>query len=367
MEFKKKIWIDIEEPKTGIMFKPLIEKFHQNNFETFITARDYDSTYQILDEFGLKYEKVGQHGGENLEDKLKAYIDRLGSLINQVLAFKPDFLVTFSSVEGARISYGLNIPSIGYNDEPRNIPVCKLIFPYLDKIIVPQCVPKDWYIKLHADPEKLIPYNGIDEIAWLSEYKPNPDILGKHDLKKGEYVILRTEPSFASYFIDKLDPYKTIISEFLPDLFKKFPNQKYIIIVRTKKQETYLKRKMKSYLQEKNLILTRFMPSMVDLCFYASLVISGGGTIVRESSLLGVPSIEFFPGETAPQEHFLMNNGFPLIHIKEKTQILEHSMEILRKGPASDRFSLSFKEKLKAFENPNEICFNLVNSKLSGL
>lgn len=365
MRIKKKIWIDIEEPKTGIMFKPLIERFHQDNFETFITARDYDSTYQILDEFGFNYYKVGEHGGENLEDKLKAYIDRLGNLFNRVIKFKPDFFVTFSSVEGARISYGLNIPSIGYNDEPRNIPVCKLLFPFLDKIIIPQCVPKDWYIKLHADPEKLIPYNGIDEIAWLNEYNPNPSVIDQFDLKKGQYVILRTEPSFASYFINKLDPHKTLISEFLPNLIKMFPNQKYIIIVRTEKQEAYLKHKLKAFLQEENIILTRFMPSMVDLCFYASLVISGGGTIVRESSLLNVPSIEFFPGETAPQEHFLINNGFPLLHIKEKTQILDHCAKILTKGPTSNRFNLSFREKLKSFENPNEICFNIVKSKLS--
>ena len=365
MKTKKRIWIDIEEPKTGIMFKPLIERFHQNSYETFITARDYDSTFQILDEFGFKYDKVGVHGGENLADKLKAYVNRLGDLINRVLKFNPDFFVTFSSVEGARISYGLKIPSVGYNDEPRNIPVCKLIFPFLDKIIIPQCVPKNWYIKLHADPEKLIPYNGIDEIAWLSEYNPNPKVLDQFDLKKGQYIILRTEPSFASYFIDKLDPHETLISEFLPDLIKKFPNQKYIIIARTQKQEIYLKQKLKAFLQEKNIILTRFMPNMVDLCFYASLVISGGGTIVRESSLLGVPSIEFFPGDTAPQEHFLINNGFPLFHIKKNTQILEKCIKILQNGPTSNRFNISFKEKLKRFENPNEICFDIVNSKLS--
>jgi len=40
-------------------------------------------------------------------------------------------------------------------------------------------------------------------------------------------------------------------------------------------------------------------------------VISGGGTLVRESSLLSVPSIEYFPGDSAPQETFLLNSGFP--------------------------------------------------------
>jgi predicted glycosyltransferase len=363
MGAKKRIWIDIEEPKTGIMFKSLIERFYQNNYEILLTARDYDSTFQILDEFGFEYYKVGHHGGENLEDKLKSYIERVGDLYQHVVKFNPDYFVTFSSVEGVRISYGLNIPSVGYNDEPRNVPVCKLIFPFLDKIIVPRCVPKKWYLQLHADPDKLISYNGIDEIAWLSKYNPNPTVLDRFDLKKGEYVLLRTEPSFASYFIDKLDPAQSIINDFLPDLIKQFPNLKYIIIARTEKQELFFKQKLKHY-KTRNVILTRFMPDMVDLCFYASLVISGGGTIVREASLLGVPSIEFFPGETAPQEHFLMGNGFPLFHIKEKERISEESLKILTRGPSSDRFNLSFKERIKLYDDPNDICFKIVNGEL---
>ena len=103
---------------------------------------------------------------------------------------------------------------------------------------------------------------------------------------------------------------------------------------------------------------------MVDLCFFSSLVISGGGTIVRESSLLNVPSIEFFPGETAPQERFLINNGFPLQHIKEINEIVKNSLEILSTKPKSDRFSNNFQEKILNFENPNDICYNFVKNNL---
>jgi predicted glycosyltransferase len=360
----KKIWVDIEEPKTGIMFNRLLKEFQKEGAELLITARDYDSTFQILDNLHVKYQKVGRHGGEKLEDKLKTYIDRLSKLYPYVIKFAPDYFVTFSSVEGTRISYGLNIPSIGYNDEPRNVPVCKQIFPYLDHIITPMCVPEEWYIHLHANPEQLIRYNGIDEIAWLSEYEPNPTILEKNDLVKGKFVIIRSEPSFASYFIGKLKPEETLISQFFPIIFNQFPNHKYFLIVRTEKQELYLKKKLKKHINNSNVIITRFMPNMVDLCYFSALVISGGGTIVRESSLLNVPSIEFFPGDTAPQEHFLINNGFPLKHIKESEKIVEKSIEILSEKPHHDRFSDSFKKRIMEFENPNEICFKIVKENL---
>lgn len=363
MNDKKNVWIDIEEPKTAIMFKSLISKFQTLNVNLLITARDYDATFNILDDLHIEYHKVGKHGGERLEDKLKEYIIRLNKLFSLVNKFIPDYFITFSSVEGTRISYGLNIPSIGYNDEPRNIHVCKLIFPYLDQIITPKCIPIEDYVKLNADRDKLLRYNGIDEIAWLSEYVPNQKVLENFDLEKGEYIIIRSEPSFASYFIEQLKAEETLISQFFPQIYKSFPDYKYLLLVRTQKQENYLKTKLKD-IQNNNVIISRYMPNMVDLCFFARLVISGGGTIVRESSLLNVPSIEFFPGATAPQEKFLIKNGFPLYHIKDSTAIVQQSKEILSKSLGVGRFTNSYKKKIEEFENPNTLCFNIVKKNL---
>jgi len=361
----KKIWIDIEEPKTGIMFHPLIEKFRAEGVELLITARDFDSTFNILDSLAIKYQKIGRHGGERLEEKLKAYIERLNDLFPIVNQFKPDYFVTFSSIEGARISYGLRIPSIGYNDEPRNAPVCKLIFPFLDKIITPKCVPKECYIKLHADPEKIIQYNGIDEIGWLVHYTPNESSIKEYNLTKGKYILVRSEPAFASYFIDELKPEETLISKFLPSIIEQFPDFKYIILLRSKEQEDFIRHHFHDMkLSNDNILITRFMPNIVDLCFFSALVISGGGTIVRESSLLGVPSIEFFPGDTAPQEHFLMINGFPLEHIKKAEEISKRSIEILSDNLTERKFDNSFKKRLQDFDDPNEICFNIVKENL---
>ncbi|MFW9824455.1 MAG: DUF354 domain-containing protein [Candidatus Thorarchaeota archaeon] len=361
----KKIWIDIEQPKTAVMFQSLIKKFENEQSQLMVTARDYDSTFQILDENYIDYIKVGKHGGQKLEDKLITYIDRLKQLFPLVMRFSPDYFVTFLSIEGTRIAYGLKIPSIGINDEPRNEPVCKLLHPFLGNIITPECIPIEHYIRLHADPEKIIRYNGLDEIAWLSDYIPNPNALDKFDLEKGNYLLIRSEPTHASYFIDKLRPDKTMIIDFFPAIYKEFPNHKYILLVRSEIQKQFLLGKCKDIIPEKNVILTQYIPNIVDILFYGALIISGGGTIVRESSLLNVPSIEYFPGDSAPQERFLIKNGFPLQHIKNIEELVNNALDILSKGPTSDRFKInSFKEKIRQFENPIEVCFDFVKSKL---
>ncbi|MFW9987196.1 MAG: DUF354 domain-containing protein, partial [Candidatus Odinarchaeota archaeon] len=117
--------------------------------------------------------------------------------------------------------------------------------------------------------------------------------------------------------------------------------------------------------KEENVIITRYLPNVVDLCFYGALIISGGGTIVRESSLLNVPSIEFYPGVSAPQEKFLISKGFPLEHLRDSDYIIERTIDLLNQGPTPDRFKISsFKERINQFENPNEVCFEFVKNKL---
>ncbi|MHA1474052.1 MAG: DUF354 domain-containing protein, partial [Promethearchaeota archaeon] len=212
--------------------------------------------------------------------------------------------------------------------------------------------------------EKIIRYNGIDEVAWLSEYTPNPKILDEFGIEKGKFVLMRSEPSSASYFIHKLKPDETLIADFFPPIYEKHPDYKYFLLVRTEGQEKWLKEKLKQFINNDQVVITRYLPNIVDLCFYSALVISGGGTIVRESALLGVPSIEFFPGDTAPQEIFLSENGFPMYHIRDVKEIVDYSNKILESGPTSDRFTLDFRKKISQFENPNEILFDYVKEKL---
>ena len=358
----RKIWIDIEEPKTAIMLSSLIREFEKVGTNLLITARDFDSTFQILDSLNIKYKKIGKHGGPSLEDKLQAYINRITQLYQVIKKYKPDYFVTFSSVEGVRIAFGLKIPSIGYNDEPRNESVCKLILPFLEKTLIPKCVPINRYLQLGATKENLITYDGIDEVAWLWDYIPNKGILKEFNLIPKKYVIVRTEPTVASYLIDYLKPEESLISKFLPQIVKKNPDYNYLILVRNYQQLAYLKDKLRDF--KKNVTITQFLPNMLDLCYYASLVISGGGTIVRESSLLNTPCIEFFPGETAPQEQFLIKNGFPLEHIKDITLIVSRALEILSNSSNSEISIQDFKDKLKSFENPNQICFDIVMKEL---
>ncbi|MBD3186391.1 DUF354 domain-containing protein [Candidatus Bathyarchaeota archaeon] len=366
MSFRgKRIWMDMEEPKAAIQFQSLFSRFKEGGATLLVTARDFDATFKILDSLGVVYVPVGKHGGGSLLGKLESYIHRLQALLPIVLAFSPDYLVTFASTEALRISYGLGIPSIGFNDEPRSKAVCKLTLPYVDKVITPACIPVEQYLELGATREKLIRYNGIDEMGWLTHFTPDESLLELQNLERNKYVIVRSEMTTAGYLRDAMTPGDTLITDFLPRIIAACPKMTYLLIGRNEEQQHRLERQFKEEINGGIVKITDFIPNLTNTCFYSALVMSGGGTIVRESSLLGVPSIEFFPGNTAPQETFLRENGFPLWHLRDPSEIAKKGIDLLKARTNNWRERESFMARIKTFDDPTEMLFQQVKKDLS--
>jgi len=354
----KRIWVDLEHQKAAVMLNPLIRRLKHEGADLFITARDMGNNRQVMDELGLRVSMVGKHGGETLAGKMQAYTERVCALLPLVCNYQPDLFFTFSSVEGIRIAFGLQIPSVSFNDEPRSTAVARLTLPLSDKIITPKCIPAQEYHDLGASKDRLVRYDGIDEIAWIAGFEPHADVLDACDVDKGQFVLLRAEMTHAEYLSNTMPPEQSAIADFLPPVVKAFPNHKYFVIPRLEVQFTYLQKKLAGI---DNVVVAPFVPRIQDLMFYSAFVASGGGTIVRESTLLGVPSIEFFPGETAPQEHFLMDNGFSLWHLKDPKEIAAKAIEILSEGPGAGRFTTAFRDGLAGYENPLDACYREIN------
>ncbi|MHA2430317.1 MAG: DUF354 domain-containing protein [Promethearchaeota archaeon] len=353
-----KIWLDFCEPKSVTMLRPLYEKLIED-YNVFITARDFDSTYFLLDQWGINYTPVGSYGGGTLEGKLLAYSNRLSSLLKIIIEKKPNFLFCITSPEAMRISFGLQIPNIMFNDEPRSYGPCSTTFPYVNQIIVPQCIPIEWYLDYGLKEERILRFNGIDEVGWLSNFKPNREIIKAHGLNPESYIVCRTEPSKAGYLTDKMAPHETKLSEIIPKLLENEVDFKFLILTRNIEQYNYLNKFFKEYIKQNVIRVYTGLNNLAHFMFYAKMVITGGGTMVRESALLGVPSIEFFPLATYPQEQFLIDNGFPLKHVKNADLIINTALKFLEKN-----FKINTNEKVRQLENPIEIALNEFSKKM---
>ena len=101
-----KIWFDVVTTKESCLFGIISKKFKEENIESIITVRDYDKNKEILDILGIKYQLIGEHGGETLEGKLDKSLSRSLKLSEFIAKLdpRPDFCVCFGSPSASRVA-----------------------------------------------------------------------------------------------------------------------------------------------------------------------------------------------------------------------------------------------------------------------
>ena len=91
----------------------------------------------------------------------------------------------------------------------------------------------------------------------------------------------------------------------------------------------------------------------LDLVAQADLVVSHGGTLAREASLQGIPTIAISDMAKTYVNRYLANRGFPLF-ITSEDRVLDYAKKYVGK-----RFDVS--ANLSQLENPVDVLERVVN------
>ena len=293
-----------------------------------VTARDYAETLQILELEGIPYRPVGKYGGADKVEKLVAYANRAQELVKEIQSKEVHALISLSSPSAIRVAFGLGIPSITLNDTPHAFHVGRLTLPLSTKVIAPLAVPKNELVKLGAEENKILQYDGVDEVAWVKHHKPNQHVLMEIGLKEDEpFIVFRPPEEKAAYLsglggTNLVDLMKFVVSKGVKVvLFPRYPDQ----------------HKLAERLER--IIIPRRALDTLSLYFYSSLIITGGGTMAREGSMLGIPSISLFPlNYPLYVNDYLKRKGFPIYRFRSYEEALPLISKIL-KSPESYRIN----------------------------
>lgn len=181
-----RIAVDVNHPAHVHYFKHFVKEMRKRGHEVLITASEKEISYQLLDEYGLEYRKLGTYGG-SLVDKAKNIPVLDYSLYRAVRKFKPDVFFGFGSIRNAHVSRLLRKQCIAFDDSEPS-PIEHLLYvPFTNAIVTPDCFNKD-FGKKHTR------YNGYTELAYLHPkyFTPDPQVLEELGLKPGEkFVVLR--------------------------------------------------------------------------------------------------------------------------------------------------------------------------------
>ena len=181
----------------------------------------------------------------------------------------------------------------------------------------------------HYCARNRVPFKGVDEVAWIKDFKPR-----KIDKLKKPLVVIRQIETKAAYAGGKQD-----LAGAMAEKLSKLGNVHFI--ERYSDQcETFAGKE-------------RFVDSAT-LVANADLVVSYGGTIAREAALQGVPSVAVSDMAKTNVNRYLAKKGFPLFATTERG-LLACAKKYLGK-----RFDV--KDKLAELENPVDVIEKVVES-----
>jgi predicted glycosyltransferase len=294
-----RVWVDLTNPAHVIVLRPLVELLEADEHEVTLTARPLSHTTELLDDWGHQYTAIGQHGGASRLGKALA----AGSRTAQAFAF----------ARGKGFDYGL---AHGSTDLP---PVARVLgfanttmFDYewarlqhelncrlATRVLVPDAIPAERLASYGARPPKLVRYPGLKEEYYLADFEPDESVLYELGLDRERVIaVVRTAPSYALYLGGSEN-------ELLPLVLRRLLDEgaQVVVLPRTDEQRQALRRLDRALIVPDRAVDGRSLAALADL------VVSAGGTMIREAAVLGTPVWSIFEGRPGAVDEQLEREG----------------------------------------------------------
>lgn len=339
----RKVVLDVATPKQAI-FASMLYRELKSKCEVEILARKETQTIDLLNILKLPYLVLGEYGNQSVEGKLEATLKREFMLLKH---FKrngfPDVLWSHGSVSSIRIAYMLRKPVVYNNDTLHNTPVVKLTAPYASCLIIPEAYKKSEWSKFGLEKDKIFKFKGVEEAAWIKKYKlPNHEkVLDKilNGQSFDRVVVFRGVEYKASY-VSYDEGFKVNLNIVRNVLRKLTKYAAIIYLPRYEEDKGVMKGLEKVFIPEK----PPYAPKLVGA---VDLVISSGGTLARESALLGTPTLSFYFNDRILR--YLKMKGFNVKYVPNAEKLLKISLKIL-KNP--EKYRINTYRLLKKLESP---------------
>lgn len=340
------IWLDALTPKQARLMGVFAGALRSGGFGVLPTCREYEYTVGTFRLAGVEPVVLGRHGGRDLGGKLGADVERMRLLLRLVAGRGPDLLVTYPNPSATRVAFGLGIPILMFNDTPHSTPACRLSCPLASTLVYSEFIPRKLMERfVLKEWTRIRRYRGVEELAWILRFKPDPRVLEELMLEEGNYVLVRPEERKASYYGEG-----PILVELATSLARR--GHRVVVLPRYREQAEALG-------GVANIVVPEKAVDGPSLEYYAAAVVTGGGTMAREAALLGTPGINLFPQRIHVDEA-LSKLGFPLYKARGLEEAERLCLEFLASGGKVDTSGM-----LQGFEDPVKVMLEEVDKLLA--
>ncbi len=336
--------VDILTPKQALLFKEVVGFLEEDGVEVYCTTRSYFEVEEMLKLLRLKAVCIGKHGGASLQGKLEAYAERVRNMTSFYSRLRPSLVLSFSSPEAARTSFGLSIPHLAVNDSPHATAVARLTIPLSSILFTPWIIPAKEWMRYGIDKSRIISYRGLDPASWLKCFKPSRKVLDEIGLETDKPILTIRPPEYlASYILGKGEYVIRNIASAVKRLHRKRPDLQVVVLSRYGNAIKFRK------IFGNTAMVTEAVVDGRSLLNFSTLFVGAGGTMTAEAALMGIPTISVYPGSTIVEE-YLVRKGLVFKANKNLFECISHRIEM----PDDELISLKKRALaiLKNMENP---------------
>jgi uncharacterized protein len=297
-----RIWIDIENPPQVQYLLPFKRAFERAGAETVVTARDYGIARELLECTGADFHIVGTSYGKGMVRKISGVLGRAWALSSFFRGHpRPDALV-HAGRASALVARRLRVPNFSVSDYE----FADLTFERLTRsfVVFPDAVEPAAYERKGIRRDRLISYRGLKEDISFSAV--DLDSIEPHSLEGADDTelvrVLFRPPAEESHY------HRTASGELALKLLGYLADRAEAVVVFSPRypwQAEYLDR----FEWANPPVLLREAAPFVPLLLAADLVVSAGGTMIREAAYLGVPAYSIFRGELGGVDRRLRELG----------------------------------------------------------
>ena len=298
----KIIWFDLDNLPHVSLFRPVFMELEKRNVKYIITARDFNHTLEQLKYWNINHTAIGCHGGKNKFNKILNLFERSCQLKKYIKKFSNIGLaVSHGSRTQVVTSKYMGIKSLVMLDYEYT--ETKIINYFSTYMLIPRFIPDSRLSSVGFDLKKVIKYGGFKEQLYLTDFKPDKNFRSQINIPEDAILIVIRPPALASNY-HNTNSEELLISAL--NYFSHNENAYCLILSRTKEDQEFILA---------NITLSnkiRFLKKSVDglqLLFASDIVISGGGTMNRESALLGTKTYSIFTGKRPYLDEFLEKQG----------------------------------------------------------
>ncbi|HZK76906.1 MAG TPA: DUF354 domain-containing protein [Candidatus Kapabacteria bacterium] len=305
------IWIDLENSPHVPFFVPIISELERAGCEVVLTARDFAQTRALVANAGLDARIVGGQYGRTRILKTFGLFLRTARLMRMMRGRSISLAVGHGSrglLLAARI---LRIPTLTlYDYEGASV----ALFNRLSTIVMtPEALPFSALEKLGLTKEKHLTYPGLKEDVYASAFQPHESILRELNLDPERIIITIRPPSRTAHYRSE-ESFR--LYDAIMQLLATRDDVQIVLVPRDRDVAQAYR-----LAQAKNVIIPRIVVDGLNLLYHSDLMISGGGTMVREAAALGVPAVTIFKGPMGAVDQWLINEG--------RMVAIDHAEEIL--------------------------------------